>query len=139
MAAFSRAIIAGVTFGFILVLASQAALAQPPGRQTDGNIDRIVDGVIYLNTGASFPISDATRVTLIKYGTTADLVPGRYISLSARSGADGMLEASVVGLFADGVTPNEGQREMADVRFCQPGCRERDLMTNAAIFARRPA
>ena len=93
-----------------------------------------VDGnVVTLMNGASFPINDATRVTRISYGSFSDLQPGKYISLSARSGPGGALEAIVVGIFAEGVTPNEGQRELTEFRFCQPGCAERDTMTNAAI------
>jgi hypothetical protein len=132
MKGFSRTACASLLLG-ILAIGIQTTFAQPPGRQIDGTIDRIQDGTVYLNTAAAFPINDATRVTRINYGSVNDLTAGRYISLSARPAEGGMLEASVVGLFAEGVTPNEGQRELAEIRFCQPNCRERDLMTNAAI------
>ncbi len=133
MMVFSRAAVAVLASSVLVSFAGHSALAQPPGRQTDGNVDRIVDNVVYLHNGASFPINDATRVTRIRYGGVSDLEPGKNVSISARPGAGGALEAALIGVFAEGVTPNEGQREMPQVRFCEPGCTVGDLMTNAAI------
>jgi hypothetical protein len=97
-------------------------------------VDTISGQAAVLSDGVSFPLMDATRVTRIAAGTLADLQPGRSVSISARSGPDGVLEASLIGLFAEGVTPNEGQRPLAETLFCQPGCGPADLMTNAAII-----
>jgi hypothetical protein len=120
-------------FGLMLGITAQSALAQPPGRQTDGMVVGVDGNVIALMNGASFPITDATRVTRVASGSIADLAPGKLVSISARSGPGGALEAFLVYTFAEGSTPSEGQREMTEVRFCQPGCAERDLMTNAMI------
>jgi hypothetical protein len=133
MIAFRWAASLAVAIGVVLGGVHPSALAQPPGRQVWGEVSSADGSAVRLTDGAILPVTDATRVTRIQQGTFDDLQPGKYISLSARPGQGGMLEAVLVGLFAEGVTPNEGQRPMTEVAFCQPGCVEGDLMTNAAI------
>jgi hypothetical protein len=124
---------AALAIGIVLGVTYQSALAQPPGRQTDGMVASVDGNTVALMNGGAFPITDATRVTRVYAASVADLEPGKLVSISARSGPEGALEAFLVYTFAEGSTPSEGQREMTEVRFCQPGCAERDLMTNATI------
>lgn len=110
-----------------------SALAQPGGTQVAGMVQSIASDTITLADGTSFPITDQTRVTQITYGTAADLAPGMFVAISAGRRSDGDLVASLIYPFAAGATPSEGQRELAETRFCEPGCQTGDLMTNAQI------
>jgi hypothetical protein len=131
--AFRWAASLAVAIGVVLGGVHASALAQPPGRQIWGVVSSADGSAVRLQDGSSLPITDGTRVTRVQIGTAADLQPGRLVSISARSGPGGMLEAFLVYTFAEGSTPSEGQREMSEVLFCQPGCAEGDLMTNATV------
>jgi Domain of unknown function (DUF5666) len=117
---------------FVGSLLASSVLAQPAGTQIRGAVAAVAEDTVTLADGSSFPRADQARVTQIWPVAAADLVPGQYVAISAAP-RDGALEASVVAVFPEGVRPAETQREMADVRFCEPGCQAGDLMTNATI------
>jgi hypothetical protein len=106
--------------------------------QLKGAVATVDGNTVTLADESSFMLADGARVTQIWQATPADLSPGQFIQISAAlRGSD--LEASVIGVFPEGVRPAESQREMTEVRFCEPGCQAGDLMTNAAIDEARIA
>ncbi len=106
------------------VLSSLGAAAQPPGDPVSGVVSDVGDETVWLTNGASFGITPNTRVTIVQPGTPADLAPGQYLSITARPTLDGVLLASIIGVFPeDQRGTGEGQRPMDGG----------NLMTNATI------
>lgn len=120
----------GVLIGSSLL--ASTVLAQPAGTQMKGAVASLADNTVILTDGSSFPLAEQARVTQVWPATAADLIPGQYVAISAAS-RGGVLEASLVSAFPEGVRPGEGQREISEVRFCEPNCQAGDLMTNATI------
>jgi hypothetical protein len=114
-----------------------SVLAQPRGTQMLGAVAQVSDDTVTLTDGSTFGVTEQTRITQIWPGSVADLVPGRFVAISAARGPDGVLVASLVGAFPENVRAGEGQLEMTEISFCQPGCQPRDLMTNASITEAR--
>jgi len=112
---------------------SSVALAQPAGEQIAGTVDAVRDNTVWLTNGRSFPLAETPNVTRISRASLEDLVPGRFLAIAAYRASDGALVASEVRVFPDGANGNQSQREMTETRFCEPGCRPGDLMTNANI------
>jgi hypothetical protein len=93
-----------------------------------------VDGnTVTLTDGTSFTLAEQGTVRQIWPLTAADLAAGDFVAISASRRADGSLQASLIGIFPEGVRPAGSQRELAELRFCEPGCVQGDLMTNAEI------
>jgi len=121
------------SIGILLGGTAVTAFAQPPGTQLRGIVAAVADGSVSLGDGSSFPVNSDTRVTELWPATVANLAPGMFVAISASRIADGTLQASVVSAFPESARVPEGQREMIETSFCQPGCQPGDLMTNAAI------
>src|SRR5439155_8598598 len=89
---------------------------------------------VTLTDGSILSLADEPRVTQIWPGAVTDLAPGQYVAIAGAPGPDGILQASLVAVFPEAARgTGEGQREMNEIRFCEPLCQPRDLMTNAAI------
>jgi hypothetical protein len=119
-------------------LLTSAVFAQPGGTQMRGTVAALAGDMVTLADGSSFMLADQARVTQIWPVAASDLTPGQYVAISAAL-RSGELEASVIAVFPEGVRPGETQREMTEVRFCEPGCQIGDLMTNATVEDARVA
>jgi len=128
-----RNVVTSLAVLFLVLGFSSVALAQPAGQQIGGTVDAVRDNTVWLTNGRSFPLAETPNVTRLSLASPDDLVPGRFVAISAYRASDGALVASEVRLFAAGANVNQSQREMTETRFCEPGCRPGDLMTNAAI------
>lgn len=119
--------------GLLIGTNGLTALAQPPGAQMPGTVQSVADNVMTLTNGASFFVTDQTRVTLLTAVAPADLMAGNYVAITAEREMDGALRANIVSVFPELVRPAEIQREMADIQWCEPWCMPQALMTNATI------
>ena len=130
----ARAAMTTVVLCLVSATSALSALAQPPGVQMRGVVESIDDGTVMLADGSTFPITDQTRVTILVPRAMADLSPGQYVAISAGLREGGVLDASVVSAFPEGTANTTGnQREMLEIRHCEPLCTPGDLMTNATI------
>jgi Domain of unknown function (DUF5666) len=89
-----------------------------------GTVLDVSGNVVTVEDGTSFAVTDSTRVVLSSPGTTEDLVPGRYIAITAARLDDGTLLASMINVFP------ETQRGSPGFQFVQA---DGNLMTNANI------
>ena len=114
--------------GVLLGMSSLPVLAQPPVAVTvDATVQRFAENTVTVATGESFSVTDQTRVFVVVPATTADLVPGVFISVVAQRRADGALEASVV------YTNPEALRGLGEGQAPYLPLDEVNLMTNATI------
>jgi hypothetical protein len=132
MNVWTRATFVSATISLLLTASVLVAHAQPGGTQLRGTVASVDGNTVTLTDGTSFTVAEPGTVRQIWPLTAADLAAGDHVAISASRRPDGSLQASLIGVFPEGVRP-EGQREMTEVRFCEPGCAEGDLMTNAAI------
>ncbi len=117
----------GLAFGAVLTLLAMATLgvaSQPAGDPVSGVVAEVGDGMVWMTSGTSFGFTPNTRVTIVRAGTPADLVPGQYLAITAAPMEDGVLLASMISVFPeDQRGTGEGQRPMDGG----------NLMTNATI------
>ncbi|HZT06343.1 MAG TPA: DUF5666 domain-containing protein [Chloroflexota bacterium] len=133
MRGFARGSAAVFSAAVIGIATQLSVLAQPPGAQILGTVERIDDNTVHLADSSTFALTEATRFTRITAGEIADLVPGVHVSISASRDASGTLTASLIDVNPASAPSPESQREMTETRFCEPGCNPSDLMTNAVI------
>ncbi|GEM_PF-6967210 len=83
------------------------------------------EGKLVLEGNKTYTISADTRYGHTTFKKPSDLKKGDYLSITAKLGADGALNASSIGIFAAGSTVPSGQRPLPTG----------DLMTNATVDA----
>jgi len=133
MNVWTRTTFVSATLSLLLAASLLVVQAQPGGTQLRGTVASVDGNTVTLTDGTSFTVGQQGTVRQILPLTAADLAPGDYVAISASRRPDGSLQASLIGIFPEGVRPPGSQRELAELRFCEPGCVQGDLMTNAEI------
>jgi hypothetical protein len=109
------------------VSAGQPAAATPatnPASRVSGTVQSVDGNTVTLKEGGSFTVAAATRISKTVPATTADLVPGKVVAVTAQKQQDDSLLASQIRIFA--AAPSA-------TFFTQFPMGDGNLMTNATI------
>jgi len=115
-------IVRAASLALVLVLAT-TLLAAAQGR-VSGMVVDASDGLVTLDDGTSFWVTEDTRVALSSSATFVNLAVGQYVAITSARLPDGSLLASAIAVFP------ESQRGASGGQSERSGG---DLMTNAHI------
>jgi len=96
----SRSAWVGAALSALLIVAAPIiAAAQPQGQRVAGIVENVAEDTVALTDGSSFAITSATRVTIARPITGADLEAGQFVAITATLQPDDVLLASSVSVF----------------------------------------
>ncbi len=95
-----RSVWFGAALSALLIVAvPMIAAAQPQGQRLAGTVQSVLEDTVTLTDGSSFAITSATRVTIARPITGADLEAGQFVAITATLQPDDVLLASSVSVF----------------------------------------